>query len=192
VGLAHRSDLAVLSLAGPAGDLDRFLHRRFDHSIQPCGAALENDVWWCRGASPSAITVICAYARAERVAASLRKPVGAFPRCTAHDLSESTCVLNVIGRQTERVLADLGVLGATRDPRDVGPFTQAPVNGHRVTWLLESSTSALALVEVDGTVHVWQAVETAGRRYGMCCVGVDAVTRYRVSERIARGNSRVR
>jgi hypothetical protein len=95
-------------------------------------------------------------------------------------------VLGVVGRRTGAVLAKLGVYGPGGDPREAPPFTQATVGGHEVLWLLEQPTAALAIADAAHAGDVWQTVEHAGRAQRIHCVGLDALGRYVVAERLAR------
>jgi glycine cleavage system aminomethyltransferase T len=186
VGLADRSDLGVLSIAASHRGLDHLLARVVGHGISPSGAVLQAGAWWCRSASGDEVVVICPYARAARVEAALRHDVDRLTSGTLTDLSESRFVLNVLGRRAGAVLADLGVYGRGRDPRDASPFIEAPVGAHQISWLLETPTSALAIVDSGSAGEVWRAVEAAGRPYGMSCVGLDSIDRYLLAERTKR------
>jgi hypothetical protein len=104
------------------------------------------------------------------------KDVHRFTDATVTDLSEARFVLNVIGRRTGAVLADLGV-------KDASPFVDAPVGAHLVSWVLESPTSAIAMVDPESAGQLWQAVEAAGRPHRVSCVGLDSVERYVLAER---------
>jgi hypothetical protein len=94
-------------------------------------------------------------------------------------------VLSVLGRRTNAVLADLGVLGPAGDPRAVPPFSASYVDGHAVTWLLEGPTAALALADPAVAADVWRAIERTGQRHGISCVGLESVDRYRLLARAA-------
>ena len=186
VGLADRSDLAVLSVAASERGLDRLLARVLGHGIAPGGAVLEAGAWWCRPAAGGEVLVLCPRLRSERLKAALRHDVGRLTNGTLFDLSDARFVLGVTGRRAAAVLAELGVLGPAGNPRDTTPFTEAPVGGHDVAWLLEQPTAALAIVDAAHAGEVWQAVELAGRAQNIHCVGLDALGRYVVVERLAR------
>lgn len=186
VGLADRSDLAVLSVAASHRGLDRLLARVLGHGIAPGGAVLEAGAWWCRSAAGSEVVVLCPHSRVGRLKAALRHDIGRLTSGTLTDLSESRFVLNLIGRRASAVLTDLGVYGPLGDPRQAPPFAEVRVRGHQVSWLLEEPTGALAIVDEDGAGEVWRAVELAGRPHGIHCVGLDSIDRYIVVERAKR------
>jgi sarcosine oxidase gamma subunit len=173
VGLADRSDLAVLSIAASRRGLDHLLARVLGRGVAPGGAALEAGSWWCRSASADEVMVIHPYAVTPRL------NVHRFTGATLTDLSESRFVLNVIGRRTGAVLTDLGV-------KDTAPFVDAPIDGRRVSWLLETTTSAIGIVDGEDAGEVWLAVEAAGRPHGISCVGLDSVERYLLAQRAKR------
>ena len=50
-------------------------------------------------------------------------------------------------------------------------------------WLLESDRSALMLVDRAKAGDAWRAIESAGRPFGLSCVGQEASRRYAVLER---------
>jgi glycine cleavage system aminomethyltransferase T len=186
VGLAHRADLAVLSVTGSNRTLNRLMERGVGHSIADGGAAFEDGAWWCCSTSNTALTLVCRRPSLECLIRSLRYSVTGRNWPDVLNQSDQHLIFSVIGRRTEAVLADLGVFGPSRDPRASTPFAQAPVRGHDVAWLLESSTAALAIVELNYGAAVWQAIDEAGRPHGISCVGVDAIERYALLERSAR------
>jgi hypothetical protein len=180
VGLALRTDLAVLMITGTPRGLDLLTQRVLHYRVAPRGAMLDGGAWWCRSRGRSQLVVICPCTRATRLSTRLRQDVNRLPRGSLVDVSESNWLFNVIGRHARQVLADIGVYGPTRDPRDAAPFVDAPVLGHRVSWLLAASNDALAIVETADAVDVWNALQAAGRTYAMGHVGLESLTRYRL------------
>ena len=77
----------------------------------------------------------------------------------------------MIGRAAAEVLNALGAYGEAGDPRLVAPLAPGTVGGAAVTWLHECDHSALAIVARQAAGLVWQAIEAAGRPYGISCVG---------------------
>jgi glycine cleavage system aminomethyltransferase T len=172
VGLAVRTDLAVLSVAASRRGLDLLVARVVGQPLAAGGAVLEAGTWWCR--SDDEVVVVCPWARAARLRREVRRLTGG----TLTDLSESRVVLGVVGRRAGAVLAELGVFGPERDPRAVSPFSSVAVAGRDTWWLLEGATSALAIVDAAGAADVWRALDAAGRPYGMGSVGLDSIDRY--------------
>ena len=76
--------------------------------------------------------------------------------------------------------------GPAGDPSETAPYTEVPIRGHRVCWLLEGPTCALASVDAENAGEVWQAIELAGRPHGISCVGLDSIDRYTMVERAKR------
>lgn len=189
VGLAERSDLAVISIAAGERGLDQLLVRVLGHEIAPGGAVLDGGVWWCRAASGIELLAICPGARAQSLKVMLHRDVGRLVGGTLTDLSDARLVLNVVGRRTAEVLAELGVYGPDANPRTTQPFTEVPVAGQPVSWLLEADTGAYAIVDASRSGEVWRAIEAAGRASGITCVGIEAVERYALTERGRRGNA---
>lgn len=177
VGLADRSDLAVLSVAASHRGLDRLLGRVLGDGVAPGGAVLEAGAWWCRAAAGSEVVVVCPHSRVERLKAGLRHDVGRLTTGTLTDRSDSRFVLQVIGRRAGAVLADLGIYGPAGDPRAAAPFTETGGSA----WLLEAPSCAFAIVDADGAAEAWRAIELAGRPYGIGCVGVEAIDRYLIA-----------
>ena len=180
VGLAARSDLAVLAFTARRRSLDHLLTRVLGHGVAPNGVAVEGAAWWCRSAAGNEILVIHPYAQGPRLGDALRRNVHRFTGAKLTDLSESRFVLSVLGRRTRDVLADLGV-------KDASPFSSALLGGHRVDWLFARPTSAIGIVDAHEAAAVWKLVETAGRAHGISCVGLDSVERYALVGRSLRG-----
>jgi hypothetical protein len=90
-----------------------------------------------------------------------------------------------VGRHSSALLAELGVYGESGNPRDVPPLTAHTTTGSEVLWLLESDDKALALTAAADAPAVWHAIERAGRRFGLCAVGQDALARYGLIRRIS-------
>ena len=188
VGIAHRPDLAALSISGSARGLDQLLARVVGRDVAPGGATLEGGAWWCRSNSNPEIVVICRRGSVPRLIRSLRFGVSGFGSARLADDSEERVVFNIIGRRTEAVLAELGGLGPEQDPRDVTPYSVGSIKGHAVRLLIEGSTGAFVLVAPASTADVWQAIQEAGRPHGISCVGLEAIERYALLERAARGS----
>jgi glycine cleavage system aminomethyltransferase T len=98
-------------------------------------------------------------------------------------LSVEFAALGLLGPRTPDVLRALGVYGAQGDPRAVAPFGRGSVAGAGAWWLLESDRRALMLVDRERAGEVWRAIEHAGRRFGLSCVGQEAAGRFALLER---------
>jgi glycine cleavage system aminomethyltransferase T len=121
--------------------------------------------------------------RAETIAAALEEQRRADIALSVSDRSDTHAAIEVLGPKTHDVLRTLGVFGTAGDPKRVAPFTASDAGGVRALWLLESDHSALALVPLSSAGDLWGAIETAGRPFGVSCVGADAAERYALLDR---------
>jgi glycine cleavage system aminomethyltransferase T len=184
VGLADRSDLSKLVLNGPPAQLRHLSQRLTGSELAPGGAVFSGGAWWC-AESPERMLVICASERGDRLHAVLNARVARRSAVSLTDRSADLAALAVVGRQASALLAELGVYGTSRNPRDVPPLTAHTGAGADVLWLLESDDKALALMAAADAPAVWHTVERAGQRYGLCAVGQEALARYALIRRIA-------
>jgi glycine cleavage system aminomethyltransferase T len=185
VGLVDCSELDKLHVEAGAGELDRLTDELFGSHLSPGGALRSGAAWWCRQ-SAEAMTAVCAATAGRQIRRRLRECALRHAGLGIHDRSRELAAIGLIGRHAPDVLRSLGVYGPAGDPRRTAPFTRAPVAGVQTWWLLESDHHALALVEEQHAGEVWQALEHAGRKFGISCVGADAATRYRLLERATR------
>lgn len=181
VGLAHRADLAQLWAHAPAEELENVTARLLSGSIAPGGARYAGGAWWCR-ADERRLVMLCAATDARRRAEWLRAQARGDIDLTVEDRSTDSVAIGVIGRGAPGVLAAVGAYGPTGDPRRTVPFAHGTVDGFDVTWLLESQHRALALTTNAAACAVWRALERTGRKFGISCVGDDAIRRYALLE----------
>jgi hypothetical protein len=184
VGLACRSELAVLQLDGPPAQLRHLSQRLAGSEVAPGGAALSGGAWWC-APSPERMLVLCDASRGDRLHAVLRARVARRSAVTLADRSGDLAALAVVGRRASALLAELGVYGESGDPRDVPPLKPHISAGVEVLWLLESDDKALALMAAADAPSVWHAIERAGRPHGLCAVGQEALARYALIRRVS-------
>jgi hypothetical protein len=184
VGLADRSDLAILGLDGPAPQLRHLSQRLAGTELAPGGAAPSAGAWWC-AVSPERMLVLGDARSGDRLHAVLRARVARRSAVTLSDRSSELAALAVVGRRACTVLAELGVYGPSGNPRDVPPLTAHTGTGAEVLWLLESDDKALALMPAADAPAVWHAIERAGRPHGLCAVGQEALARYALIRRIS-------
>jgi glycine cleavage system aminomethyltransferase T len=184
VGLACRSELATLQLDGPPAQLRQLSQRLAASEVAPGGAALSGGAWWC-APSPERMLVLCDASHGDRLHAVLRARVARRSAVTLTDRSADLAALAVMGRRARPLLAQLGVYGKSGDPRDVPPLRTHTSAGAEVVWLLESDDKALAVMAAADAPAVWHAIERAGRPYGLCAVGQEALARYALIRRIS-------
>jgi len=180
VGLVDRGDLHTLVIEASPGQLQRVAPRLLGGPLAPGGLRFAGGAWWC-GARADQIIVVCEPRPARRLAARL----GASQQLavSVSDQSAACEAIELLGRATPDVLRALRVYGDSGDPRSVQPFSTGTVAGVGVMWLLDSDHRALALVPSESAGQVWRAIETAGRPFGISCVGWEAAARYAVLER---------
>jgi glycine cleavage system aminomethyltransferase T len=180
VGLADRSDLTKLVLEAPPDQMRRLMSRLAGGAVAPGGARLAAGAWWC-GVSSERVVVLCDRRQGDRLHDQLHAHAAQQPTLRVEDQTADWAAIEVVGRYAGAVLRELGVYGESGDPRQVPPLT---AHGGAL-WLLESDRKALALVAQPSAGTVWRAIERAGRRFGICAVGQDAITRYGLIRRAA-------
>lgn len=180
VGLVDRSDLATLALEAPSPQLAQLTSRLAGGEIAPGGALDAAGAWWC-AAAPDTVVVVCRPDVRRRLIERLR--VHAAHQVSLRVLSLDFSALGLLGPQTPSLLRALGVYGPDGDPRSVAPFGRGTIAGNDVWWLLASDRSALMLVDRARAGELWRAIESAGRPYGLSCVGQEAAGRHALLER---------
>jgi glycine cleavage system aminomethyltransferase T len=183
VGLADRSELTKLVLEGPPAQLQPLAERLTGSELAPGGAVLSGGAWWCCE-EPGRLLVVCDPRLGDRLHAVLRARVARRSAVHLTDRSADLAALAVVGRRASALLAELGVYGASRNPRHVPPLTAHAVTGADVLWLLESDDKALAVMAVADAPAVWHRLEHAGKRFGLCAVGHEALARYALIRRV--------
>lgn len=184
VGLLDRSDLTKLAIEARPEQLSGLVGRVAGGSLATGGALFAGSAWWC-GAGPASVIVVCEPDVGVRLRARLLAERPHVAGLVVRDRSDELASIGIIGRRTVEVLRALGVYGKSGDPRRVSPFTGHSLAGTETLWLLESDHRALALVAREDASRAWQAIEQAGRRFGMSYVGLDAARRYALVQRAA-------
>jgi glycine cleavage system aminomethyltransferase T len=182
VGLTDRSELTKLALDAPPAQLSPLVERLAGSPLAVGGAVYSGGAWWC-GAAPDRVIVLCEAHRGGRMRERLLAQSRFHLSLAVSDLSEELAALALIGRSTTAVLGALAAFGPSGDPRRAAPFSSGAIAGVKVDWLLESDHSALALVARAHAGTAWRAIEEAGRRFGISCVGAEAASRYALLER---------
>lgn len=170
VGLADRSDLAVLELTGPVEALERISFALLGTVIAPGGALAGRETVWC---SPEAGRLLAVTERGAPLRARLADLVMMVPLARLRDRSATVACLELLGPRTEATLAAAGV-PATFPPSAhrgrVGPVEAIVI---RRSW-----ARALVLVRPADAVVGWTAIDRGGAASGITCVGADAVARF--------------
>ncbi len=181
VGLVERSDLSTLALEAPQAQLSALMTRLAGAGVAPGGLVSGGGAWWC-GEAPNRVIVVCDQRTGGRLVEALHGD--AARHLAVRDHSSEVAAIGLLGRHTSKVLAALGVYGATRDPRQATPFARGSIDGISTSWLLQSDHQALALVPREHAGEVWLGIERAGRPVGISCVGHEAACRYALMERL--------
>jgi glycine cleavage system aminomethyltransferase T len=181
VGLVDRSELSTLSLEAPPAQLAAATTRLVGTTVAPGGLVSGGSTWWC-GVTPDQVMVLCDPRTAPRLSEALRGH--AARHVAVRDCSDQLAAIALLGRNTGKVLAALGVYGRSGDPRGAKPFAAGDVDGIRARWLLPSDRQALALLSREQAGEAWLAIERAGRPFGISCVGQEAACRYALMERL--------
>jgi glycine cleavage system aminomethyltransferase T len=185
VGLADRSELTKLVLTGSAEAIDAVATRFAGAAVAAGGARLTGGAWWCRPAGGQLI-VICEPERGQRLRTHLRGHLARSCTVTLEDRSEAWAAIAVVGRRAGALLSSLGVYGPSGDPRQSQPLTPCAIGEVPALWLLESDDEALAILPRENAAAAWQTIERAGRAFGLCAVGREAVVRYGLIRRARR------
>lgn len=186
VGLGDRSDLGKLMLEGTPSAVAAVVRRMTGVSLAPQGVYFSGRTRWC-ATSPHQVVVLCEASTRAHLLAMLRSQAHTLPGVHVSDRTDDHAALAIVGPGAMRVLAVLGVLGETRDPRTVAPFTRACIAGAEVHVLLESDRQALLLTDGEDAARVWRAVAEEGRQFGLSLVGTDALQRFSILSRTGSG-----
>jgi glycine cleavage system aminomethyltransferase T len=181
VGIVDRSDLSTLTLEAPPAQLAALMARLVGRTVAPGGLVSSASALWC-GDRTDRVMVVCDPRTGRRLVDALH--ADAARHVTVRDRSTELVALALLGRNASKVLSALGVYGRSGDPREAKPFARGAVDAIPAWWLLQSDHRALALVERDQAGEAWQAIERAGRPFGISCVGDEAACRYALMERL--------
>ena len=161
VGLAVRSDLAVLDVTGAEPWLAPFLADALGQAVPSQGRARQiAGTWCCRVASDRAVVV---------------GPWSTIARCTQlpGDRMDARTALTLVGPRVSRVLADVGLQNDLEiEGLREGWFADSPT-----VLLRESGDRYLLVVDAEQAGDAWRELLDAGRSLGLSMVGADALAR---------------
>jgi heterotetrameric sarcosine oxidase gamma subunit len=179
VGLAVRSDLDALEIAGSEPWLTHFLEGALGGRVPAPGEAVRAAGTWCCRVAPDRAIVVGPWSAAARWAGIARHAVltGAAVDCT--DRSEGATALTLVGPRAARLLDDAGL-----EP-------DLPVGGVRESWfagasallLREAGDRFLLLLDAHSAVDAWQELFEVGRALGLSMVGAEALERLAAAPR---------
>jgi glycine cleavage system aminomethyltransferase T len=169
VGLADRSDLVKLELAGEPETLAAVVERGCGSRLAVGGTAEVRGAWWCAAAQDRVVVLAEPACRA-----ALLTAVQA-PGVKVADRSATWSAIALVGRLTGDVLT---AVGAHADARLAPPFGQTAIAGLPVSLLLPSDRRALLVADADHESELWRRISAAGYEFGLSYVGVEAAVRY--------------
>jgi glycine cleavage system aminomethyltransferase T len=181
VGLVDREDLCALRIEAEGTAIDRVTSHRFAAELRPGQALTAGEgSHWGRTGREEAILVSPA-GRGPALLGQLREELAAAsPRIEQSPL----VALGLLGPATMGLLTDLGVYGALAARNGTGAIaTTALADDAMVTWMLFDDARALALVDPAHAAATWDEISAAGRRFGLCYVGVEAAERAEIVRR---------
>jgi len=181
VGIAVRSELAILELTGPASGLEHAIDGLLGGVLAPGGIRRGPATGWYRDGERR-LLALCDTAHRERLRARLEFWTLREPTLSCDDLSEALTAIAVIGSRTGEVLRSLSVYGPAGDLRTVAPVTRV-AREPSTLWLLRAGDDALALTPRANGPALWRRISEAGRPCRICAVGREALTRYRLLTR---------
>jgi heterotetrameric sarcosine oxidase gamma subunit len=173
VGLAVRSDLDAVEIAGSEPWLSHFLAEALGGRVPDLGEAVPAAGAWCCRVAPDRAIVVGPWSAATRWARIVRRAVVTGAALGATDRSEAATALTLVGPRAARLLADAGLQ------------PDLPVRGVRESWfagapvllLREAADRFLLVLDADAAVDTWQELFEAGRALGLSMVGAEALQR---------------
>jgi glycine cleavage system aminomethyltransferase T len=181
VGLAVRSDLDTLELAGSEPWLEHFLADALGGRAPGPGEAVRTARTWCCRVAPDRVVVVGPWSAAARWTRFVREAVahGAPLGCT--DRSETASALTLVGPRAGRLLDDAGLPSTA-----VGGVAECWFAGGPVLVLREAAERYLLVVDADSAVDAWQELFEVGRTLGLSMVGAEALDRLAAAPRFVR------
>jgi glycine cleavage system aminomethyltransferase T len=174
-GLVDRSDLLAIELTGRHAALAGLLERVCGWSLAPGGCAYSGGAWWCARSSECVIALVEPGSR--HTAEAIAELCG--PGLCVSERSRDLAAIGLVGKATLDVLS---AAGAVEDPRAVPAFGETNVGGAEVELLLQSDRRAVLLARPAAARRIWRHLETAGRPFGLCYVGAEALARFNLME----------
>ena len=172
VGLAVRSDLDTLELAGPEPWLAHFLAAVLDGRVPEAGEAIRTAGTWCCRVGPDRAVIVGPWSATARWTRFVREAVAHGAPLGATDRCEDARALTLVGPRAERMLDDAGL------PRlAAGGVAECWFAGAPVLLLRESAQRFLLVVDAEQAVDAWQGLFEAGRTLGLSMVGAEALDR---------------
>ena len=167
VGLAVRSDLDALEIAGAEPWLAHFLEESLGGRAPVAGEAVRTARSWCCRVAPDRAVVIGPWSAAARWAGIVRHAVVTGAAIDCNDRSDSATALTLVGPRAARLLDDAGLEPDLR----VGGVRESWFAGSSVLVLREAADRFLLVLDAEYAVDAWQELLDVGRVLGLSMVG---------------------
>lgn len=173
VGLAVRSDLDALEIAGSETWLAHFLEGALGGEAPAPGEAVRAAGSWCCRVEPDRAIVVGPWSAAARWAGIVRHAVrtGAAVDCT--DRSDTATALTLVGPRAAQLLADAGLAPDVA----VGGVLESWFAGAPTLLLRETGDRFLVVLDSDSALDAWLELFDVGRALGLSMVGAEALER---------------
>ena len=181
VGLAVRTELRILEVAGREPWLDRLLSRALGGRVPDVGTAAVAAGTWCARTQPDRALVIGPSGAVERWRRVAREAVIGGSPITATELTDDWATVSLIGPKAARLL-DMAGLPADLPPRAVAP---GAVEGASTVVVRVGPDHWLLLLEGAFAPEACHELLEAGRSVGLSLVGCEAVGRLAAAARPA-------
>jgi glycine cleavage system aminomethyltransferase T len=181
VGLAVRTELRILEVAGREPWLERLLGRALGGGAPEVGSAAIAAGTWCARVAADRALVIGASGAAERWRRVAREAVIGGSPIAATELTDQWAPVSLIGPKAPTLL-DIAGLPADLPPR---ALHHGSVEGADAVLLRASADHWLLLLDGAFAAEACHALLEAGRAVGLSLVGCDAVSRLAAAARPA-------
>ena len=181
VGLAVRTELRILEVAGREPWLERLLARALGGAAPEVGSAGVAAGTWCARVDHDRALVIGASGAVERWRRVAREAVIGGSPITATELTDQWAPLSLIGPKAPKLLEMAGL------PGDLPPraLQHGAVEGADALLLRAAADHWLLLLDGACAPEACDALLEAGRSVGLSLVGCDAVSRLAAAARPA-------
>jgi glycine cleavage system aminomethyltransferase T len=181
VGLAVRTELRILEVAGREPWLDRLLGRALGGAVPEVGSAAVAAGTWCARVDIDRALLIGASGAVERWRRVAREAVIGGSPITATDLTDDWAPVSLIGPKAPKLLAMAGL----PDNLPARALHHGSVEGADALLLRAGADHWLLLLEGAFAPEACHALLEAGRSVGLSLVGCDAVGRLAAAARPA-------
>lgn len=182
VGLGDRSDLRIFTLTGSPTAVREVIESATGTSLAVGDAVWFRSARWC-GAGPGQAFVVVDPSASDRPFDAISLRVRLRADVTVTDVSEVWTAIAAVGARCHRLLERIGL----DDPEVEAErsFRPALIAGSEAFVLRASAVEALILAPAWRATEVWRELEVAGQLLGLSIVGVEALERFALHERLS-------